>query len=96
MSDRSVKLKIMETPLTIKEWVLTEWYGNPAMNLTAYMKKIRGVKVWIWRGMTGLSFTVNAGANSERSYSGGFPDSVTNFNQAIEHVEYLETTKKLF
>lgn len=83
----------------INDWNLTTWYGNPDLGIIAYMKIIRDVKVWVWEPTSGgFNFTINAGPNSDRSYTGCFfgDDTVKTIEDAINGVELKEANKELF
>jgi len=95
-------LPIKETNQTT--WTAQIWQGNPSLNLVASCKifsnPFNGKKtpVWVFGGTKeyqGFSFTVNAGANIDYTYTGLCVDC-NELHNAEQYVDALYSNKSLF
>jgi hypothetical protein len=79
-----------------------EWHGNPSLELDSYKKTFvnphngRKTAVFVWGKDMDCLFTVSAGASSEYSYTGGFYPVKLTLSEAMENVDKLAATNKLF
>lgn len=79
-----------------------EWHGNPSLGYDSYRKYFslpsgRKVPVYVYGKEGGWSFVVSAGASSDYSYTGGFPEDVRNGSAevAMSYVDSLNDKEKL-
>lgn len=93
----------METQIKrLYGWELTPWYGSSNTNIISYLKELvnphnkRKTKVWIWVYNGQYSYTVNAGPNSEYSYTGGFKTQPENMSEAIIKIEDMYAHNLIF
>lgn len=83
-------------------WELTPWFGNSDLGIISYLKELknpfngRKTKVWIWISNGIYSYTVNAGSNSEYSYTGGFETQPENMSEAIITIEDMYANNLIF
>lgn len=79
-----------------------EWHGNPSLGLESYKKIFvnpnnrRKVPVYVFGKDKEWHFVVSAGANSEYSYTGGFPEEIRtseNIEDKLNYVDKLYNTK---
>lgn len=79
-----------------------EWWGNPSLGLTSYKKIFinkminRAIPVYVFGEEGDIHFVVRAGAHSDYSYTGGFPEKNISFEHAMEYVDKLYDSGKLF
>lgn len=91
----------------INGWELTTWYGNPLMDVVSYLKIVinpltkRKTKLWVWvtnniNNELVYSYTVNSGASSEYSYTGGFREKPQTMVHAINMLDTMLFNKEVF
>lgn len=79
-----------------------KWFGNPRLGLASYKKDFktkyltRTIPVFIFGSdKRGWLFVVHAGAYSDYSYTGGFPEDITTLEQRMEFVDHKHSIGKL-
>ena len=87
------------------EWTKQdEWWGNPALGLESWAKHFKNphtgklVPVYVFGepNSTQLTYCVNAGANSDYSYSGCFYPESYDFTEFMKQVDKHYEYSRLF
>jgi hypothetical protein len=92
---------LLDTEGKAKFWVKIPWKGNPSLNLDCFVKYFpmplskHLVPVYVWGNGTDIHYTVDAGNDSDYSYTGSFYPRKLNIHQCLIQVDELFRNKKL-